>query len=55
MRKDKEAEQESKKANTKQLNPEQIASKLAGVLGIARQRQKIRDAEQALKAEQGLE
>lgn len=55
MRKDKEAEQESKKANVKQLNPEQIASKLAGVLGVARQRQKLAEAEQALKAEQGLE
>lgn len=55
MRKDKEAEQAAKQANVKQLNPEQIASKLAGVLGIARQRQKIREAEQALKAEQGLE
>lgn len=55
LRKEKEIEQANKRNEIKSLSAEQMASKLAGVFGLARQRQKIAEAEQALKAEQGLE
>lgn len=41
MRKEKELEQATKDSNAKKLNPEQIASKLAGVLGLAKERRQM--------------